>query len=165
MQTVRRLADGILFVGMVVMLAIILASVCLEVFWRFALGGSLPWTGELATLGLVWMVFLAGSYAVSTRANIRIEILVIFLAEETRRRLDAAIDLLLLVLFGVLLVVGWQYTRIIASASTYTLQISQAYFYAAVPVAACFMLFYTILHVLGRWSPPPAADGDSQEGA
>jgi len=160
MRTARRLADGILFVGMVIMLTIILASVCLEVFWRFALGGSLPWSGELATVSLVWMVFLAGSYAVSTKANIRIEILALWLPARIRRRLEVAIDLLLLALFAVLLVIGVRHTRVISGSSTYTLGVSQGYVYAAVPVAAAFMLFYTVLNLVeDQRGAPPTGEG------
>jgi TRAP-type C4-dicarboxylate transport system permease small subunit len=149
---------------MVIALVIILAAVCLEVFWRFALGGSIPWSGELATVSLVWMVFLAGSYAVSTKANIRIEILVRWLSAQTRRWLEVAIDLVLLVLFVVLLVIGVRHTRVISGSSTYTLGISQGYVYAAVPVAAAFMLFYTVLNLIEGWrEAPPAGEGSREK--
>jgi TRAP-type C4-dicarboxylate transport system permease small subunit len=145
MVAVRRVLDGLLYVLSGLTLTVIVCAVALEVFFRFIVRSSLPWSGELGTMGLVWMSFLAGSYAISKKANIRIEILVRILPERCRTWLEFVTNLLLLGLFAVLLVIGLRYTLAIAPSSTGAMMISQAYFYAAVPVAAVFMGCYTLL--------------------
>jgi len=141
----RRLLDGMLFVLSGLTLTVIVGAVALEVFFRFLMRSSLPWSGELGTMGLVWMSFLAGSYAISKKANIRIELLVTVLPERGRAWLEFATNFLLLGLFGTLFVIGTRYTLAIAPSSTGAMVVSQAYFYAAVPVSAVFMGCYTLL--------------------
>jgi TRAP-type C4-dicarboxylate transport system permease small subunit len=145
MVATRRILDGVLYVLSGLALAVVVVAVALEVFFRFIVRSSLPWSGELGTMGLVWMSFLAGSYAISQKANIRIEILVRALPERGRVWLEFVTNLLLLGLFGILFVIGMRYTLAIAPSSTGAMMVSQAYFYAAVPVAAVFMGCYTLL--------------------
>jgi TRAP-type C4-dicarboxylate transport system permease small subunit len=90
------------------------------------------------------MSFLAGSYAISKKANIRIDLLAMFFPGAFKRWLEFCTDVLLVVLFSVLFVIGLRYTLAIAPARTGALVVSQGYFYAAVPVSALFMLFYAI---------------------
>ena len=145
MVSLRRILDGVLYVLSGLTLAVIVCAVAVEVFFRFIVRSSLPWSGELGTMGLVWMSFLAGSYAISRKANIRIEILVRIMPERGRLWLEFVTNLLLFGLFVVLFVIGLRYTVAIAPSSTGAMVISQAYFYAAVPVAAVFMGCYTLL--------------------
>ncbi len=145
MVTLRRILDGLLFALSGLTLAVIVSAVALEVFFRFIVRSSLPWSGELGTMGLVWMSFLAGSYAISQKANIRIGMLVTSLPERVQAWLEFLTNLLLLGLFAVLFVIGVRYTLAIAPSSTGAMMVSQAYFYAAVPVAAVFMGCYTLL--------------------
>ncbi len=154
MQAVRDVLDRMLYVLMGIALTVIVACVAAEVFFRFVLGSSLPWSGELATMGLVWMSFLGGSYAISRQANIRIEILVSFFPARFRQRLEVLTNIGLLALFAILFLVGLRYTRVIAPARTSALVISQAWFYAAVPVSAVFMFLYTLI-ALWQGSPVP----------
>lgn len=145
MVAVRRAMDGLLYALSGLTLAVIVGAVALEVFFRFIVRSSLPWSGELGTMGLVWMSFLAGGYAISQKANIRIGMLVTVLSKRGRIWLEFATNLLLLGLFAILFVIGVRYTLAIAPSSTGAMMVSQAYFYAAVPVAAVFMGCYTLL--------------------
>ena len=159
MVAARRILDGVLYALSSLTLAVIVGAVALEVFFRFIVRSSLPWSGEVGTMGLVWMSFLAGSYAISKKANIRIELLVRVLPERGRVWLEYGTNLLLLGLFGILFVIGMRYTFAIASSSTGAMMVSQAYFYAAVPVAAVFMGGYTLLALWEErpWRRAPGA--------
>ena len=162
MGKARHLVDGLLYVLSGIMLTIILFSVAAELFFRFVLRSSLPWSSELGTMGLVWMSFLAGSYAISKKANIRIDLLVSFFPARFRVWLECATNGLLLVLFAVLFVVGLRYTLVIAPARTGALVVSQAYFYAAVPMSAIFMFFYALAALWEGWPwgrPAPETAG------
>jgi TRAP-type C4-dicarboxylate transport system permease small subunit len=152
MIAARRVLDGVLFVFSGLTLTVIVCSVALEVVFRFILRSSLPWSGELATMGLVWMSLLAGSYAISKKANIRIELLATVLPERIRAWLEFGTNLLLLGLFATLFVIGTRYALAIAPSRTGAMVVSQAYFYAAVPVSAVFMGCYT---VMALWEERP----------
>ncbi len=153
------MVDRLLYVAIGIALSIILVAVAAEVTLRFLTHTSLPWSGELATMGLVWMSLLGGSYAISKKSNIRIELLVTFLSARARAVLEILTDLVLCGLFAVLFVVGLRYTLIAAPARTAALVVSQAYFFASVPVASVFMIFYTLVAL---WEEIPwAARGAS----
>ena len=152
MIAARRIMDRVLFVLSGLTLTVIVCSVALEVFFRFIVRSAIPWSGELGTMGLVWMSFLAGSYAISKKANIRIEFLVRVLPEGARGWLEFATNLLLLGLFAVLFLVGTRYMLAIAPSRTGAMVVSQAYLYAAVPVSAVFMGCYT---VIALWEERP----------
>jgi TRAP-type transport system small permease protein len=156
MHRARAVVDHLLYILSGCTLTVILGAVAVELFFRFALQSSLPWSGELGMMGLVWMSFLAGSYAISKKANIRIDLLAMFFPERFKRWLEFCTDALLVALFGLLFAVGLRYTLVIAPARTGALVVSQAYFYAAVPVSALFMLFYT---VVALWEDRPWGPG------
>ncbi len=143
MARARWLVDRLLYVLSGLMLTVILVSVALEVGVRVFLQTSLPWSGELATMGLVWMSLLAGSYAIAQKANIRIDTLARLFPDRVKAWLEFSTNVVLLGLFAGLFFVGLRYTITIAPARTGALVVSQAYFYSAVPVSALFMLFYT----------------------
>jgi len=163
MIAARRIMDKALYVLSGLTLTVIVGSVALEVVFRFILRSSLPWSGELGTMGLVWMSFLAGSYAISKKANIRIELLVRVLPDGVKGWLEFGTNLLLLGLFAVLFVIGLRYTLAIAPSRTGAMVVSQAYFYAAVPVSAVFMACYTLL-ALWEERPWRRALGSPPEG-
>jgi len=163
MQAVQDVLNRVLYVLMGIALTVIVACVAVEVFFRFALNSSLPWSGELATMGLVWMSLLGGSYAISKQANIRIEILVSFFPARLRQRLEVLTNLVLLALFASLFVVGLRYTLVIAPARTSALVVSQAFFYAAVPVSAAFMFLSTLIAL--RQGSPVGHPGSGADGA
>jgi TRAP-type C4-dicarboxylate transport system permease small subunit len=161
MEKARQLVDRLLYVLSGLMLALIVFSVAIELFFRFILQSSLPWSGELGTMGLVWMSFLAGSYAISKKANIRIDLLASYLPARFKAWLEFVTNGLLLLLFAVLCVIGLKYMLAIAPARTGALVVSQAYFYAAVPVSAVFMFFYTFAAL---WDERPWRPAASEAG-
>jgi len=55
MVAARRILDSVLYVLSSLTLAVIVGAVALEVFFRFIVRSSLPWSGEVGTMGLVWM--------------------------------------------------------------------------------------------------------------
>mgnify|MGYP005816368133 CR=1 FL=1 len=164
MRAVCTTLDWILYVLMGIALMVIVVAVAAEVFLRFVLGSSIPWSGELATMGLVWMSLLGGSYAIGQQANIRIEVLVTFLPAPARLLLECATNLGLLGLFATLFVVGLRYTLVIAPSRTGALVVSQAYFFAAVPVAALCMGLYTVAALIDQ-RPWRSSETTPPEGA
>ena len=152
MARVRWFVDRLLYVLSGITLTVILVCVAVEVCVRVFVRSSLPWSSEVATMGLVWMSFLAASYAIAQKANIRIDVMTRLFPAAVNNCLETITNLLLLALFGTLFAVGLRYTIAIAPARTGALVVSQAYFYAAVPVSALFMLFYTASALWESWS-------------
>jgi TRAP-type C4-dicarboxylate transport system permease small subunit len=156
MQSIKEWLNKILFYAGAFFLTIIVVMVSLEVFCRFIMKVSLPWASEVATLALVWMIFLIAAYAVSLKSNIQIEFFRSCFSAKVKRAVGLMVDFILLILFLWLFLISFNYTVMIATARSAALQISQGYLYAAVPISAFLMLFYTIcgllesLNILGR---------------
>ena len=144
MKPLRFFLDQFLFKVGAILLSLILVAVALDVVFRYALRNPIMWMGELATIGLVWMVFLCAALAISQNANLRIELIVKIIPKKLYRLFNFGLSVLLIFLFCLLIIIGIRYTIIISKAITGALRVSQAYFYAAVPVSAFFMLLYEI---------------------
>lgn len=151
MKSLRFFLDRFLFTVGAVLLSLISVAVALDVVFRYALRNPIMWMGELATIGLVWMVFLCAALAISQKANLRIELIVKFIPKKLIRLFNFGLNALLVSLFFFLIIIGIQYTIIISKAITGALRVSQAYFYAAVPVSAFFMLIYEIIFLFENW--------------
>ena len=144
-------------------MAVILITVGMEVSFRYVLKNPLPWTSELATIALVWLVFISGSYGFAQKAHIKIDVFVRLLPEPCHKILPYLINIIFIILFTALIIVGTEYAFIIAKAKTSALRVSQLVYYMAVPVSAAFMLFYTVLELTGLikgWARESLRTGD-----
>ena len=59
--------------------------VFLQVFFRFVVKGSLPWSEELARYVMIWAVFFGASMGAKTGAHIGVEAFVNFFPKNIRR--------------------------------------------------------------------------------
>jgi TRAP-type C4-dicarboxylate transport system permease small subunit len=155
--------DSFLYFSGALLMAVILITVGMEVAFRYLLRNPLPWTSELATIALVWLVFISGSYGFAQKSHIKIDVVVRILPEPFHKILPYLLSIIFLILFTALITVGTQYALVIAKAKTSALRVSQIVYYLAVPVSAAFMLFYTVLEVIGLikgWAKEPFRTGD-----
>jgi TRAP-type C4-dicarboxylate transport system permease small subunit len=59
-----------------VLVAVSLAAICLQVFFRYVMGNATTWSDSVAATSLAWMTFLAGTAAVRTNENMATDFLV-----------------------------------------------------------------------------------------
>lgn len=145
MNALRSLLDKFLFSAGVVLLFSISLAVAFDVTFRYLMRNPIMWMGELATIGLVWMVFLCSALAVSQKANLRIELLIKYFPSRVINLFNLVLNVFLILLFLLLVIIGTRYSIVISKAITGALRVSQAFFYSAVPVSAFFMLVYEII--------------------
>lgn len=144
MLRIRKIINQVLFYLGSVLLAIIFLTLFLGVIYRYLLNNPLRWTNELATIALIWLVFISGTYAFSNGQHISIDVVVSLLGKRGRLFVLVLVQTMLSVFFIVLTVVGAKYTIRIASAATSALRLSQAYLYAAIPVCCLLMFIISI---------------------
>ncbi len=124
------------------MAAMMIVSLCLEVFFRYGLRRSLPWSEELALLLFTWVVLLFGSVGVREGFHVRVSLVVDYLPEALRMGL-ARLILVVIALFGLLMAsAGWEMVTLnwdqVSPATRYPLPL----LYAAVPVTGMFVAFH-----------------------
>lgn len=124
-----------------------------------------PWVNELMQMGAVWIAFLAAGLGVKENAHISLESLVAnYLPEKANKILRKVALVIVLVALLVMIVFGIKVT--IAQSSSYlqNLRISNAWFYAAIPVG-CFYLFYDylLIFIYGEHPFSKKANGVTEE--
>jgi len=58
------------------LVAISLAAICIQIFFRYVMGNATTWSDSVAATSLAWMTFLAGTAAVRTNENMATDFLV-----------------------------------------------------------------------------------------
>lgn len=58
------------------LVAVSLAAICIQIFFRYVMGNATTWSDSVAATSLAWMTFLAGTAAVRTNENMATDFLV-----------------------------------------------------------------------------------------
>ncbi len=116
----------------------------IQVFLRYVLRTSIPFSEELARYLMIWVVFLAAGLALKEDAHINIKVLVDRLRGRTRLWLNLVAQILLLAFLVLLMietiaVLPYQRAQIILSMG-----ISIFWFYLAIPVGCSIMILFLL---------------------
>lgn len=116
----------------------------IQVFLRYVLRTSIPFSEELARYLMIWVVFLAAGLALKEDAHINIRVLVDRLRGRTRLWLNLVAQILLLAFLVLLMietiaVLPYQRAQIILSMG-----ISIFWFYLAIPVGCSIMILFLL---------------------
>lgn len=134
----------------VIMAVLMIGCLCAEVFFRYMLRHSLPWSEEVALLLFTWVVLLFGSIGVREAFHVRISLAIDRIPEHGRIWLER-FTLLAIMVFGVLLAkAGWDmalrnWTQV-APATRYPLPL----LYGSIPVMGALIA----LHACARMIRP-----------
>ena len=121
------------------LIAALVASVAVGVFFRYVLSQSLYWATEVPNVLLIWIVFLGSVVAFYERRHIAFTALV--------EQLPASLSWLLAILaeliaLGFLLFMTWYGWSIVTQAMNSlsdALKVPRGYFYLCVPISAALM--------------------------
>src|SRR5574342_1105289 len=105
----------------VLLLVLMVAVVCLGVFFRYVLNSSLVWYDEFASYLLVWLTFYGAVVASYRRRHIGFEVLVDRLLPKTRRVFDFVGECFVLGFQVVLFGCGWLLMRKMGDGSAISL--------------------------------------------
>lgn len=137
------------------MAVVMIVSLSIEVFFRFALRHSLSWSEELALLMFTWVVLLLGSVGVREGFHVRVSLLIDLLPAGARLGLERVI-MAILVLFGLamawsggdMVVRNWDQ---VAPATRYPLP----FMYVAVPIMGLLIAFHAFVRMLRPQADEP----------
>lgn len=136
------------------LMAVMVATIILQVFCRFVLGNPLSWSEELARYAFVWITFLGAAVAYRHGGHIVVETVVVLLPRRLQAALAWIVDALMVVALVVLLVQGMNIVEVNSNVEATMLEIPMSWVYASVPVSAALMLAYqverTLLRLKGR---------------
>ncbi len=152
-QGIDRMSDALNRVAIllaVIMAVLMIGCLCAEVFFRYMLRHSLPWSEEVALLLFTWVVLLFGSIGVREAFHVRISLAINLLPKRWRVWMERFI-LFAIAIFGILILkAGWDmalrnWTQV-APATRYPLPL----LYGSIPVMGALIA----LHACARMIRP-----------
>jgi TRAP-type C4-dicarboxylate transport system permease small subunit len=130
--------------------ALIVITIFMEVFRRFALSYSSIWAEEVARYAFIYVSWIGASAAIKERAHIRIDLILPIVSDRTRAIIMIFGDLATIVL--AVLAFWWSLETVLVSIEfgsvTHGLRISLAWFLAAVPLGFAMMLVRLIQSII-----------------
>jgi TRAP-type C4-dicarboxylate transport system permease small subunit len=122
----------------------LVGDVFLGVWSRYVMQATFRWYDEVARLCFVWIIFLGSAVAVRRRLHFRMHLIVDRFGPATRWAAERFATLTVIA-FGAVLVAGGIGMAPIASRQvTDALEISQLWFYAALPTGGALMIAFAL---------------------
>ncbi len=129
--------------GIVVLLAA-------QVAVRHVAGGSLPWSGEMATWLFSWSTFIGAVLVYMEKKHIVIDFLIAYLPEGKLRTLNKVLQLVIIAVLVVLFVTGIKITMLYANQSATSIQISKAFLFVSLPISSALMIGWSVYSWFSR---------------
>lgn len=143
MSAFKRL-DKVLEWAVIGCFILMILTVCLQVFARYALPWSPPWTEELARFAFIYMVSLGAGLAIKDRSYVNVDILLQSLGERKRVILDSFILMLISLLMGLMLWYAIPLVQIVKLQQSASLKLNMAFVYFSMCCMAALVLFYAL---------------------
>ena len=121
--------------------------ISLQVVCRNFLKIPMVWANDISVVCFVWAVFLGSAIAVRHRAHY----VLAFLPdrfEKSNCLLDIISNIAGIIFFYVLIRYGSVYTIMGMKRLSIAINIPQAYFFMCIPLSGCFMMWYTLIHMV-----------------
>jgi TRAP-type C4-dicarboxylate transport system permease small subunit len=139
------LVEHLALAAFVCMLVLVVA----QVFFRYVLAVSVPWTEEAARWFYAYQIFLGCTIAARDKLHLQVT----FVLDRFPRRLKAAVDCVI-ALAGLIFLAGIIWGGVVMVWATSTVEagsfaLSMSYLYVSIPISLTFLFFMT-LGDLGR---------------
>lgn len=173
LRKVDKILNGIRSVALVVLLVSMMGMCTMNVVLRYLIKGvsflrPFSWVNEMMQVLAIWVVFLAAGLGVRQDAHVSLESLTEkYLPAKASRILRKAAQVIVIAVLVLLIVIGMQQTIKMRTSFLQNLPISNAWFYAAIPVGCAYLLYeYVLILVFGKNPFAPASgDDDNVTGA
>jgi TRAP-type transport system small permease protein len=131
--------------------SIMLVSVMLQVFFRYVIRTSVPWTEELSVISFLIMIFYGASLASYHNRHLGIKNLVNKLADSTYK-IVWFIKNIIIILFLVTVMLVYSFPMVIEGLNqSYTItRVPLFYVFVQIPIFSILIIFHIILSFLRR---------------
>ena len=120
----------------------------MQVFWRYVLQHSLSWSEEVLRYLNIWTIFLGISIAIPQKMHVAVDAVYNHLKEAPRRILYFVIQAVNLVFYGLMLVLGLQFTLMNISQLAPSIRISLSWIYISIPIGALLAIGFTVVEIV-----------------
>ena len=175
MNTLRKIdkvLNRIRSVVLVVLLVSMISMCTMNVVLRYLIKGvsflrPFSWVNEMMQMLAIWVVFLAAGLGVRQNAHVSLESFTEkYLPAKAAKILRKIAQVIVIVTLALLIVIGIQQTIKMRTSYLQNLPISNAWFYAAIPVGCAYLLYeYLLILVFGKNPFVSASEGDNMTSA
>lgn len=117
------------------------------VFARYVLSRPLTWSDELASSLFLWLAMLGAVLASRRGEHMRLAAISVRLAPRERRQVEIAANVIVALFVGGLLIPATEYAQNQVPITTPSLEISDAWRAAALPIASLLMLWSALVRI------------------
>ncbi len=146
LASIRRQLFSSLEVVLFGLVMSLLILTVLQVFTRYVLHYSLPWTEEVARIALVWTVMVGASIAADRREHYAITFISDHFRKGFRFWVVVVVNVLALVFLFTLMKFGVDYVARNMNTVYIATQVAKGFVFSALPLAATLMAFSLITH-------------------
>ena len=127
--------------------AVMMASLVLQIIFRYLVGSSLVWSEELALFLFTWVILLTGSLGVREGFHVRLMIVRNVLPEGVRKVTDALTHLVAGVFGGLVVYSGYHYLDSTLGQVSAAVRYPIEYLHAAAPVCGALIVLHVIANL------------------
>ena len=143
--TLQIAQDGLcraVMFAIMVLVVVMVASMCAQVFWRYVLNDSLIWPEELSRYAFIWASCLGMSVGVRRGDLIAIDVLWAGRPKRVRLLVSIVARLLSIPLLVVFAWEGWVLMDVVAGQRAAATNAPVAWVYLALPISSVFALLF-----------------------
>ena len=133
----------------IILMAVMVASMCAQVFWRYVLNDSLIWPEEVSRYAFIWVSCLGMSVGVRRGDLIAIDVLWAGRPKRARLFISIVARVLTIPLLIVFAWEGWVLIDVVAGQRAAATNVPVWWVYLALPISSVFAALF-ILETLAR---------------
>jgi TRAP-type C4-dicarboxylate transport system permease small subunit len=126
------------------LMVVLVGDVFLGVFSRYVMQATFRWYDEVARLCFVWIIFLGAAVAVRRRLHFRMNLVIDRIRPGARRTAERVITLTVIGFGAILVAGGIRMAPIAHRQVTDALEVSQLWFFGALPVGGALMILFAL---------------------
>lgn len=149
---------ALLRASLILAIAVMLASVTLQVVMRYVFGKAPSWTEELAVLMFSWAILGALALGVHEGFHVRLDMFPKALAPGHRARVERGIEILTAALGVFLLWSGWRFVGFTTGAVSAAIGYPIELLHVLAPIAGGLMCVFAADRAISGTAARPAAD-------
>ena len=144
MDALNKVVDRVVDWVVILLLASMVVIVFAQVFFRYVLLHSPPWTEEFSRFNFIWLTFMGAVALFRRKHHLIIDTVVTMLPEKVRRALAIPVELIVAAVLLVLVTKGYELAQSGRLTRASTMNVPLTVVYAAIPVSAGLMLFHQL---------------------
>lgn len=152
-----RLIERIIDMMLLMALAVMVVSICWQVFGRYVLNHAPGWTEETARFLMAWITMLGSAMVIRRDGHVAVTFVAESLPPAARAVVGWLRDALIVIMSGALVWYGWQFAVIGARRESAALEISMFWPHLAIPVGGALIALLLALRRAGL----VAGEGDA----